>query len=103
MCENCERKSVEERVAEVRAEILALLDGTHRMCADSAQDEIMAMVALRCSVIASLTPDGALEGAPPSIVLGSWAGVAMESEIRIVESRTMDALAAEISRIAQSN
>jgi len=101
MCEKCKERR-EEMWTEIRdlmnynrrargplAEMLH--DGISSFCEEHpnySEDEIRAasdglraqFIAIRCAFIARSCPETEFHGAPPSIILGSWAGEAMRME-----------------------
>lgn len=110
MCEKCEQRDEEQRqafIATMREEIEGLADHryadvfgedfVHETLRDapvsdkiSAEDtmELVALGALaaRCAMLANALMHG---GKPPSIIMGEWAGMLMETEMRRVELSNM--------------
>jgi hypothetical protein len=90
MCESCEAT-----VAQAKREIQHLLnrenfDG-HTDIPNLSESTVAGLIAVRCAIITAHDTDASndLNGAPISIILGSYAGIAMQAEAMNAEAELL--------------
>lgn len=122
MCENCDKQR-----EEIWAEIRDLLNYNRKMKGPLSEmlaskiDEVIEagadeddmrvevealraeLIATRCAFIARATPGSEFHGMPPSIVLGAWAGNAMQAEKAAALGAVMGNLFRELFRKDEEN